>query len=83
MHAPELAALAVLEHAIHCARLALLAQHPQLLDDEDALARGDADPGADVAERFLDRAHEMYVVIQRYRVAVANAPVGGNVDDGF
>jgi hypothetical protein len=87
--APELAALALLEHAIHVARIALLAQHVELLDP-DAPCRGKAQPGAELTNRFLARAYDLSAVIRRYRAAVGQAAASidpsrphndGSVDD--
>ena len=81
--APELAALAMLEAAIHFTRIALLAQHAELLMEDEFLARGELRPGADIAARFLHRAHEMYVVIRDYRAAIAHAAKREESDDPF
>jgi hypothetical protein len=75
MDAPELAALALLEHAIHVARIAVLAQHVELLDP-DAPFQREAQPGDQLTTAFLARAYELAVVIRRYRAAVAQAAAG-------
>jgi hypothetical protein len=75
MDAPELAALALLEHAIDVARVALLAQHVELLDP-DAACQREAQPGDHLTAAFFARAYELAVVIRRYRAAVAQAAAG-------
>ena len=83
MDAPELAALAVLEHAIDVARVALLAQHIDLIDPDPPFRR-EPQPGGDLTRPFLARAHALLIVIRRYRAAIAKAAVGldGSRDDG-
>ena len=71
--APELATLAVLGHVLHVVRLALLAQHPNLLGDEHRLVQHRGDPVSALAERLLDRAHDLGHLLDCYRQAVANA----------
>ena len=73
----------MLEAAIHFTRIALLAQHAELLMEDEFLARGELRPGADIAARFLHRAHEMYVVIRDYRAAIADAAKREESDDPF
>jgi hypothetical protein len=75
MEAPELAALALLEHAIHVARIAVLAQHVELLDP-DAPPQREAQPGGQLTTAFFARAYELAVVIRRYRAVVALAAAG-------
>jgi hypothetical protein len=48
MSAPEFAPLALLEHAIHLARLSLLAENPQLLYDDPPLPRATRDHRAEL-----------------------------------
>ena len=85
MDAPELAALALLEHAVEVAWIALLARHVDLLDP-DAPFRRAPQPGAAVTTPFFNAAHVLTDVIRRYRDALAlaaairNPPVPG---DGF
>jgi len=79
--APELAALDLLHHAVHIVGLALLAQYPHLLGDQDGRVRHDGDPVAELAERLLRRAGALDDVIGRYRHAVANAQRPDNDDD--
>lgn len=74
MSAPELAALALLEHALHVARIAMLAQHVELLEP-DASFQPDAQPGAELTTSFFARSYALSVVIRRYRTAVAQAAV--------
>ena len=83
MDAPELAALAILEHAIEVAWLAMLAQHVGLLDP-DAPRGHEPQPGDRLTTPFFARAHALSVVIRRYRVAVARAAAAldGARDDG-
>lgn len=83
MDAPELAALALLEHAIDVARVAVLAQHVELLDPDPPFRR-EPQPGAELTRPFLARAHALSIVIRRYRAAVALAPVSAcSADDEF
>jgi|APFre7841882630_1041343.scaffolds.fasta_scaffold460135_1 hypothetical protein len=68
--APELAVLAVLEHALDAAANAVVAMHPELrsgcpLDDE--LPKN---PAVWVAYELTDRARTLRDAIRRYRVAV-------------
>lgn len=72
MDVPELAALALLEHAIDVARVAVLAQHLELIDP-DAPFRCDPRPNNDVTGVFFVRAHALSVAIRRYRAAVVPA----------
>ena len=67
--APELASLAVLDHVLHVARLALFAQHPLLLGNEHGLVDHEGDPLAELAERLLARAHALGGVLHAYRLA--------------
>jgi hypothetical protein len=75
MGAPELAALALLEHAIDVARIALLAQHVELLDP-DAPTQREPQPGGLLTTAFFARSYDLAVVIRRYRAAVADAAAG-------
>jgi hypothetical protein len=72
MGAPELAALAILEHAIHVASLAMLAEHPELLDPDPPF-RHEPEPGAHITTPFFARAHALSIVIRRYRTAITRA----------
>jgi hypothetical protein len=72
MDAPQLAALVLLEHAIEVARVAVLAQHIDLLDPDPPFRR-DPQPGDELTTPFFTRAHALSVVIRRYRAAVAQA----------
>ena len=81
MRAPQLAALVVLETALHVARLAMLAAHAELLDGEDAPR--DVDPGAELAARLLDRAHDVYAVSRAYRAAIAPTDAARDDDIHF
>jgi hypothetical protein len=72
MDAPELAALALLEHAINVAHVAVLAQHLDLLDP-DAPFHREPQPGGELTMPFFKRAHALLTVIRRYRSAVAQA----------
>jgi len=72
MDAPELAALAVLAHAIDVAWVAMLAQHGDLLDP-DAPTSSAPQPGAALSMPFFNGAHALTLVIRRYRAAVAQA----------
>ena len=74
MDAPELAALALLEHAIDVARISVLARHVELLDP-DAPFQREPQPGSDLTSPFFARAHALTVVIRRYRAAIAQADV--------
>src|ERR1700735_1251415 len=71
--APELATLAGLGDALHVLRLALNAQHPNLLGDEHCLVQHSCDPVSTLAERLLDRAHDLGLLLDCYRQAVASA----------
>lgn len=84
MDAPELAALVLLEHAIEIARVAVLAQHVDLLDPDAPFPRT-PQPGADVTLPFFNGAHALTLVIRRYRAAVAQAAAnrGASREDGF
>lgn len=84
MNAPELAALVLLEQAIDVARIAVLAQHHDLLDPDAPRPRA-PEPGAHLTESFFTRAHALQVVVRRYRAAVAIAalPPERPADDVF
>ena len=77
MDAPELAALALLEHAIHVARIAVLAEHIELLDP-DAPSERDAHPADHLTSAFFARAYDLAVVLRRYRAAVTRAAARGD-----
>lgn len=72
MDAPELAALALLEHAIDVAWVAVLAQHLELIDP-DAPFRCEPHPHADLTAQLFTRASALSVAIRRYRAALAPA----------
>ena len=72
MDAPELAALVLLENAIEVARIALLAQHIELLDPDPPFKRA-PQPGDELTTPFFNRAHALSLVIRRYRAAIAKA----------
>ena len=83
MDAPEIAALALLEPAIEVARVALLAQHVDLLDPDPPFRR-EPQPGRELTRPFLARAQALSLVIRRYRAAIAQAPVSScSPDDDF
>jgi hypothetical protein len=73
LNAPELAMLDVLEHAVHVARVALIAQHPHLLGDESERTGTDGDPIAQRAAEIIDRALDLAGALRRYRRVIANA----------
>jgi len=71
--APELAALELLEHALHVAGLALLARHAHLRDPDAPpwIARTGPRSAEAAASAYFERAHHLAVVLRRYRAAVA------------
>jgi hypothetical protein len=73
LNAPELAMLDVLDHAVHVARVALIAQHPHLLGDEFERLGTDRDPIAQGAAEIIDRALGLSFALRRYRRAITNA----------
>jgi hypothetical protein len=73
LNAPELAVLDVLDHALHVARVALIAQYPHLLGDECGRMHLDGDPIAQSAADLIDQAFDVSIVLRRYRRAIANA----------
>jgi len=73
LNAPELALLDVLDHALHVARVAIIAQHPHLLGDESGRVCTDGDPIAQGAAEIIDRAFDLAIALRRYRRAIANA----------
>lgn len=73
LDAPQLAALDLLRHAVHVTGLALIAQHPHLLGNEQGLVCHDGDLVAELAERMLRRARALDHSIARYREAIADA----------
>jgi hypothetical protein len=79
--APELAALKLLDHALHVATLAVLAQYPHLLGDEYGQVRHDGDPVALMAERLLDATAKLRPVLELYRRAVVDARHDRDDDD--
>jgi len=78
---PQLAALSILVAALEAARIALLARHPRLIEPDNPHVADDHEHGSLLAERFLDRAHDMYVAVQAYRAAIANDPWASQPDD--
>lgn len=79
--APELAALELLDHALHLAVLAVVAQYPHLLGDESGHVRHHGDSLAAMAERLLNATAALRPVLERYRVAVVDARHDANDDD--
>jgi hypothetical protein len=73
LNAPELAVLETLDHAVHVAKVALIAQHPHLLGDESGRVCANGDPIAQGAAEIIDRAFDLSVALRRYRRALANA----------
>ncbi|MGH7440638.1 MAG: hypothetical protein ACRENE_33520 [Polyangiaceae bacterium] len=73
LNAPELAVLDVLDHALHVARVALIAQHPHLLGDECGRVCHDGDRIARRAAELIDRALDLSGAVRRYRRAITNA----------
>jgi hypothetical protein len=71
VHAPELATIALLEHALDLAAQALLAEHPTLADDF-ARARGGS-PVLTLANTICRRATALEQALRRYRLAVRDA----------
>jgi len=72
IEAPELAALELLAHALQVATLAVLAQYPHLLGDEQGRVRHDGDSLAPIAESLLDAIAKLRAVLEWYqRAAVA------------
>ncbi len=82
MDAPELAALALLENAIDVARIAVLAQHADLLDpDAPYWSRRATLPGANLTTAFFAHTHALWMTVRRYRAAVAASAVVTTPDD--
>jgi hypothetical protein len=73
LNAPELAPLDLLDHAVHVARVALIAQHPHLLGDESGRLHTDGDPIVQGAAEIIDRALGLSFALRRYRRAITNA----------
>jgi hypothetical protein len=71
VHAPELASLELLAHALRVASLALVAQYPHLLGDANGRVCHHADPVAQLADRLLGRARQLDILLRRYRTAIA------------
>jgi hypothetical protein len=70
--APELAAIALLEHALDVVRLALLARHAHLLDpDAPPWVEKAPEPGEAIAGAFFKRAYHLGLLLRRYRGEVA------------
>lgn len=81
VHAPELATIALLEHALGLAMQALLAEHPTLADDF-ARPRDDG-PVLTLAHTICRRAAALERALRRYRQAVRNAVApSGSTDRG-
>jgi len=77
--APELAAVALLEHALDMAVSAIRAEHPELADD---LARErDADPAAALALTICRRSGDLLDTLHRYRRAVRDAAPSADLHD--
>jgi len=68
---PELAAVFLLEHALHVACATLLAEHPTLIDDY-AQARHH-DPVVALALQTCRRAHALQDTLRRFRAAARAA----------
>ncbi len=66
--APELAALALLDEALLIARLALVAQHPEL--DDDLLREPVLATTTSLAETIVGRARDLAGVLATYRRVV-------------
>jgi hypothetical protein len=73
LNAPELAILDALDHAVHVARVALIAQHPLLLGDASGRVCTEDDPIARGAAEIIDRALDLSGALRRYRRRIANA----------
>jgi hypothetical protein len=73
LQAPELAVFDMLAHALHLARLAIVAQHPYLLGDERGCVDLDSDPLAKLAHRLLEQAHPLEHLLRRYRATIASS----------
>lgn len=67
--APELASLAIVEHALHSALIALVAAHPTLVD----LADLDEPSSLRLARRLIAATAALERVLDRYRAAVYDA----------
>jgi hypothetical protein len=68
--APEVALLAALDHALDIAAAAVVAAHPNLLDDEPAYRHLDR-PEMKAADAILTRARRLRDALDRYRRAIA------------
>lgn len=68
--APEVALLAVLDHALDVAAAAIVAAHPNILDDEPFYRRLDR-PEMKAADQILTRARRLRDALDRYRCAIA------------
>jgi hypothetical protein len=66
--APELAVLAVLEAGVDVALVALVAAHPEDLDDEDP-----APHERRAARQLIEAARDLASAVNRYRLALACA----------
>ena len=73
LNAPELAVLNVLAHAVHVARVALIAQYPHLLGDPAACLDPDGDPIAQAAFDVLERAFDLSAALRRYERQIDRA----------
>jgi hypothetical protein len=69
-HAPELALLAVLDHALDILAAAVVAAHPNLTDDEP-FYRQLHRPEVKAADVILTHARRLRVALGRYRRAIA------------
>jgi hypothetical protein len=71
--APEVALLAVLDHGLDVAAAALVAAHPNLLDDDPFYRRLDR-PTTKAADIILTRVRRLREALHRYRRALAAPP---------
>lgn len=68
--APEVALLAVLDHVLDVVAAAIVAAHPNLLDDEPFYRRLDR-PEIKAADAILTRARRLRDALDRYRRVIA------------
>lgn len=68
--APEVALLAVLDHALDVVATAIVAAHPNLLDDEPFYRHLDR-PELKAADAILTRARRLRDALHRYRRVIA------------
>jgi hypothetical protein len=78
--APEIALLAVLDHALDTAAAAVIAAHPNILDDEPLYRRLDR-PEMKAADAILTRARRLRDALDQYRRAIA--ALHSNADPGW